>query len=115
MPLIPCGHCGCHVHSFETSCPHCGEALLKRDGSRVLSVAALVAGLSVVGVAGACSSDTETSDDASSSSDASSSDISSSVIAAYGGSPSVGGFGSTGNSGGAGGNNGGAGGVGGNG
>ena len=112
MSLIVCSHCGCHAHNTELDCPHCGGQLRRRDGARILSLAALLAGLSVVAGAGACIETEPSQDDDDGSASANATTGMMSTVASYGVSvTSAGGFGPTGGVGGAGGANGGAGGA----
>jgi len=43
--FIACSSCGCHAKAAETSCPHCGAQLRRKDGGLPRTAAAVLLGL----------------------------------------------------------------------
>jgi hypothetical protein len=61
-PFISCVACGCAAKSFETTCPHCGEALrtqigVPRTAAALLLGLVTVAGSAAIGGCGDSTSD----------------------------------------------------------
>lgn len=50
-PFISCAACGCAAKSFETTCPHCGEALRTQIGVPRTAAALLLGLVTVTGSA----------------------------------------------------------------
>lgn len=62
-PFISCAACGCAAKTFETTCPHCGEALRTQIGVPRTAAALLLGLVTVTGSAaiGGCGDSTSDS------------------------------------------------------
>ena len=83
--LIACPSCNCHANQAEVTCPHCGQALRRANGSIERTAASVMLGLavSIAAPATLTGCDGETADDTTSSMNVSSSTYPD-VVSAYG-------------------------------